>query len=364
MKTNTPKKRFSFKALYREENKDVFPFDVTDTSPVERPLRNDLLQWMKFYLYKKVLGKIASKHTARAKAYDLHKLLSYYIFMFGDQAIRRWDMAFTASFVTALEKEYETSSVYRIYATTTNFVNFLILYDVIKPIDKPTDDIDLQDKELPAPKGVQLVATGKKKAFYLSSQEIYDLMMEAARKLIVHKDPGNKKDRSKPYRDAAIFALLYSSGLRVDEICSITMSQMDQIPGGGMWLRNVKCKGRKVRKAFIKEDAVQILMEYLEKERGESPGFIFQSWRGNRLNQPDIWRILARIALKAREELPPGVIVDIHPHSLRHERGFNLKKAGLGDAIIAEQLGHSGTSHVARYSRRTEEDEAEMLREI
>ena len=132
----------------------------------------------------------------------------------------------------------------------------------------------------------------------------------------------------------------------------------------GCRIRNVKCKGKKVRKAYTKEEAVAVLLDYIEKERGEEPGFIFQSWRGARLNQPDIWRIVKNIALKAEQSLPAGVIIDIHPHSLRHERGYNLKRAGLGDATVAEQLGHRGTGQVARYSRRTEADEAKMLKGI
>ena len=357
------KSRFSFKGLYCRKDGAVLPFDLEDRTPITQPERKYLFDWMKFYLYKEVLG-IESKHTARAKAYDLHKLLEYFEFFFGHQKVEHWDRAFTASFVSSLEKEYETSSIYRIFATVTNFVNFLILHEIIKPIDNPTEGVRLQDQELPPPKGVQLLATGKQKAFYLSSAAIYDLLLSAANSFIDKKDPANKKDRTMPYRDAAIIALLYNTGLRAEELCSITMSQLDSIPDGGMWIRNIKCKGKKKRKAYVKEEAVSVLVDYIEKERHDKPGFIFQSWRGNRLNQPDIWRILKNIALKAQESLPDGVIIDIHPHSLRHERGYNLKKAGLGDATVAEQLGHRGTGHIARYSRRTEEDEAEMLRKI
>ncbi len=357
------KPRFRFKSIYHKETATVLPFSVEDKTSVVRPEGDALVNWIRFYLYKEVID-IESKHTARAKAYDLQKLLVFFEHSFLHQEIGLWDKAFTASFVSALEKEYETSSVYRIFATVTNFVNFLILHDVIKPIDKPTEGIRLQDQELPPPKGVQLLATGERKAFYLSSQEIYELLMAAAQTFINTKNSANKKDRTMPYRNAAIIALLYNTGLRVEELCSITMSQLDRIPDGGMWIRNVKCKGKKVRKAYAKEEAVTVLLDYIEKERGEEPGFIFQSWRGARLNQPDIWRIVKNIALKAQERLPAGVIIDIHPHSLRHERGYNLKQAGLGDATVAEQLGHRGTGQVARYSRRTEEDEARMLKGI
>ena len=123
-------------------------------------------------------------------------------------AIRRSDygIAFTAAFVSALEREYEISTVYRIFATVANFVKFLILHEIIKPVDNPTDGIRLQDQELPPPKGVQLIATGRAKAFYLSSAKMYDLLMSAAQYFIKKKDPKNKRDRTMPYRDAAIVA--------------------------------------------------------------------------------------------------------------------------------------------------------------
>jgi len=352
------KTRFRFKKLYAKRN--ALPFDINTAVPVLRPETDNILDWIKFYLYKEVIG-INSPHTARAKAYDLHKLLAFFEFT-QCQSISSWDKALTSSFVKALEKEYEVSSVYRIFATVTDFVNFLIIQEVIKPKDNPTAGIHLREQELPPPQGVHLL--NKTQTVKLTSQEIYELLLSSAQSFVDEKDPGNKKDRTLPFRDKAIVALLYNMGLRADEICSLTLSQLDRIPDGGMWIRNVKCKGNKVRKAYLKEDAEEVLLEFIENERGWEQGFVFQSCRGQKLNQPDIWRILQKIAKKTQLRLPPGTVIDIHPHSMRHERGYNLKKAGLGDAMVAEQLGHSGTGQVARYSRRSEADEADVLKDI
>jgi len=361
-------KKFKFKSLYSRANKEDgtlarLLFLGTQDLPREEPTNDDMLKWIRYYLYKEVFN-IESKHTARAKAYDLHKLIKFFEHTYGDRSIRRWDKAFTAAFISALEDEYGISSIYRIYATVTNFVNFLILREVIKPIDNPIAGIRLQSVELPAAKGVQLLL--KTKLLTSDSKEMYNLLMAAAQTFIDNKDPQNRKDRTCPRRDAAILALLYHTGLRGEEVCSITVSQMEMIAGGGMWLRNVKCKGNKVRKVYVKEEAVALMLDYMEKERGpqREPPFIFRSWRRQKLSPSDIWRILKRIARKAQESLPPHMTIGIHPHSLRHERGFNLRMAGLGDALIAEQLGHSGTGQVARYSRRSEKDEANMLKDI
>ena len=82
--------RFSFKALYREDEGTALPFDFNDKSPVPRAEQDVLFNWIRFYLYKEVIG-IESKHTARAKTYDLHKLLVFFEFSFGHQKIGLWD---------------------------------------------------------------------------------------------------------------------------------------------------------------------------------------------------------------------------------------------------------------------------------
>ncbi len=352
--------RFRFKSLYAKGKKPL-PYNIKTSEKRSRPETDSLVDWINFYLYKEVFG-IESPHTARAKVYDLHKLTAFFEYS-NITSIAFWDKAITSSFVEALEKEYEVSSVYRTFATITNFVSFLILHEAIKPIDNPTTGIRLRDQELPAPQGVQLL-NKLGNAPQLTSQEIYQLLLNAGQSLINDKITAEKKSRALPYRNLAIIAALYGAGLRVDEICGITISQLDQIPVGGMWLRNVKCKGKRVRKAYLKADAVALLLQYIDKERGWGQGYVFQSANKQKLDQSTVWRILQKIAARAQEGLPAGTRIDIHPHSLRHERGYNLHRAGVGDAMIAQALGHAGTGQVARYSRRSEEDEAELLKDI
>lgn len=353
--------RFRFKKLYGE-NVTSLPFNVDSSVPAPRPDNDILHDWMSFYLYKEVIG-IESQHTARAKAYDLHKLLAFYEHSKG-KSIADWDKAFTNSFVTALEKEYAIGTVHRIFATVTNFVRFLIMYEVIKPIDNPTTGIRLLDQELPPPQGIQVINKDQPVGQKLSGEEIYERLLEAAQTFIVKNNPDKKYDRTLPYRDLAIITLLYSTGFRVDEACNITIAQLEQLGTGDMWIQNVKCKGKKVRTVYLKESAVETLLQYIDKERGWESGFVFLSCRRQKLNQQDIWSILKRIALKAQEGLSAGTVISIHPHSLRHERAFNLLNTKMGDAAVAEQLGHNGTNQVARYSRRSMEDVRKWLKDV
>ena len=67
IKKGLPKShRFSFKALYRVAEGAALPFNFNDKSPVPRPVGDILFDWIRFYLYKEVIG-IESKHTAQAK---------------------------------------------------------------------------------------------------------------------------------------------------------------------------------------------------------------------------------------------------------------------------------------------------------
>jgi integrase len=156
----------------------------------------------------------------------------------------------------------------------------LILHEVIRPLDNPIKDARLRSQELPAPQGI----IPSRDDVHLSSKDMYSLLMNAAQSLIDEKDPTDKKNRKMPYRDAAVIALLYYTRLRADEVCSIEMSQMTRTSRGGIWIRNIQCKGRKVRKAYFKEAGVTIYNNYIKTERGEGDGFVFKSWRGKRLN--------------------------------------------------------------------------------
>ena len=238
------------------------------------------------------------------------------------------------------------------------------MHEVIKPIENPTTGVRLQDQELPPPQGIQVIHKELPGEQLMSSEEIYNCLIAAAQTFVAKKDPANKKDRTLPCRDLAILALLYNTGFRVDEACNVTIAQLEQLSTGDMWIRNVKCKGKKVRTGYLKKSAVDLLLQYIDKERGWEPGFVFLSCRRQKLAQPDIWRILNKIALAAQDSLPPGTVIFIHPHSLRHERAFNLLKTKKGDAAAAEQLGHSGTSQIARYSRRSEADMREWLKDV
>jgi site-specific recombinase XerD len=325
------------------------------------PSNLDMLAWMRYYLKKEVVG-VESWHTARAKIYDLWKFVNFFYKFYPGKDILLWDKACSQSFVQALEKEYEISTVYRIFATVSNFASFLIIQEAVKAKDNPVKDTKLQEQELPPPRGMQVVSDVSLEGPHYSSKEMFDMLMKSAETFIEEKTP-----RTRPLRDIAIMSAFYYTGMRCNELCGLTIKQMEiDLTTGGYWFYNVKCKGKRTRKVYLKKEASEHLLNYINSgERSEKSAFIFQSFSGRRLNQADIWRILHRIILKAETLfLSEGNKIFATPHSFRHERGYNLKKAGHGDAFVAQWLGHKDTRQVVRYSRGTEHEEAAILEKV
>lgn len=223
-------------------------------------------------------------------------------------------------------------------------------------------DIKLQEQELPPPRGMQVISDVSLEGPHYSSKEMFEMLMKSAKTFIEEKNR-----RTRPLRDIAIISTFYYTGMRCDELCGLTVKQMEiDTSTGGYWFYNVKCKGKRTRKVYLKKEAAEHLLNYVNSdERMEKSAFIFQSFSGKQLNQADIWRILNRIILKAEQLfLPKGNKIFATAHSFRHKRDYNLKKAGHGDAFVAQWLGHKDTRQVVRYSRRTEQEEAEMLEKV
>jgi integrase/recombinase XerD len=344
---------------------------------------------MNFYLSSEVLD-LESKHTQRAKKLDLDKFLFFFDRTFPGRDVRMWDIVTTASFLRALREEYASASVYRTFATLTNFAQFLIDHEVFPPVKHPTRGVGknvLPKRELQPADGVRAeirTSGGYSKEYFASSDEMFDTYLQAGEKAFL---TGSSR-RSLPYRDIAIVSMLYHSGLRVTELCSLKVSQIH--PGqkrGGVWFYKVPCKGNRERNVYVPEEAYKLLVEYLDHERetillaaqkrkgnknkeGKTESFkpspfVFLSAMGKRLTQSTVWNIVQKFNRAAERHIltttGQKVKLSAHPHSFRHERGFKLRELGLGDSVVANGLGHADTSQVARYSRHSEGDQEEVL---
>jgi integrase/recombinase XerC len=147
-------------------------------------------------------------------------------------------------------------------------------------------------------------------------------------------------------RDRSILELLYASGVRVSELTSLEMEDVDLSEG----MMRVMGKGRKERMVPVGSKAIDALRHYLRR-RGElepRPGAgkdaLFLNHRGGRLNVRSVRRILNQ-ALEAA-----AIARKVSPHTLRHSFATHLLDAGADLRSIQELLGHASLSTTQRYT--------------
>lgn len=142
-------------------------------------------------------------------------------------------------------------------------------------------------------------------------------------------------------RDKAIIELLYGSGLRVSELCSLKIYDVDDT-----FLR-VKGKGGKERVVPVGRQALQAIDAYLgrrpssEEERKEA---LFLNQKGKPIDRFLVWAMIKDYALQA------GIMKNISPHTLRHSFATHLLNHGADLRVIQEMLGHASINSTDRYT--------------
>ncbi len=164
---------------------------------------------------------------------------------------------------------------------------------------------------------------------------------DALRALLDAPDP----DTPTGIRDRAVLEVLYASGTRVSELTGLTLRQLDL----GTGTANVMGKGGKERVVPLHPFAVKRLRDYLARGRpalvrGQDPGYLFLSVRGNPLS-PDAVRRLFKAHLATA-----GATTSLSPHSLRHTFATHLLEGGADLRTVQELLGHVALSTTQIYT--------------
>lgn len=134
-------------------------------------------------------------------------------------------------------------------------------------------------------------------------------------------------------RNKALVEVLYGSGMRVSELVSLRVRDVDLREG----IARVLGKGRKERIVPLSPKALDALKRYLEVRRELRPqtDHVFVSRRGNPLHRQRVWEILREVFRELAE------VEGVYPHLLRHSFATHLLSRGADLRVIQELLGHA-----------------------
>ena len=150
-------------------------------------------------------------------------------------------------------------------------------------------------------------------------------------------------------RDRALLELLYAAGLRVSELVSLNLGQVN------LDTREIRVwgKGSKERMVLMGEPAARALTIYLGQGRPELLGekknsALLLNRYGERLTERRVQRILEKYAKIA------GIGRRVHPHMLRHTFATHLLDGGADLRVVQELLGHASLSSTQIYTHVTQ----------
>lgn len=166
-------------------------------------------------------------------------------------------------------------------------------------------------------------------------------------------------------RDRAVLGTLFSTGMRVSELCSLDRDKIDTIQGE----LSIRGKGSKIRVVFLSDRAKEDINRYLDKRSDIDEALFIRipkfSAKGGsayggknsdlRLTPRSIQRIVEKYATKA------GIVgKNVSPHSLRHTMATDLLRNGADIRSVQSILGHSSITTTQIYTHVTDK----RLREV
>jgi site-specific recombinase XerD len=166
------------------------------------------------------------------------------------------------------------------------------------------------------------------------------LTAEQLRALLEHHP--QEHPRWRHLRDDAVVEMLYGSGLRVSELCSLDVDSIDARRG----VVRVMGKGNKERQVPVSKPAVEAVRDWLKARREVLADEIalFLNHRGKRITPRDVRRLIDDRAVSPT-----------HPHALRHTFATHLLDNGADLRAVQELLGHADVATTQRYTHVSKE---------
>ena len=227
------------------------------------------------------------------------------------------------------EREYTSSTVARKVAAIKSFFHYLMAEKIV--VDDPTATLDSPKVKKRLPKAI-------------SREDIERLLAAPA-----------QGTSAKSQRDHALLEMLYASGMRVTELVSLDVSDVN-LASDTVRVRGKKTSSKE-RIIPVGDQALEALRTYVNKGRMQlvrdpDERALFLNHRGQRLTRQGLWLIIKHYV----DEV--GISEDVTPHTLRHSFAAHKLSQGKSLQDIQKLLGHANISTTQVYQHVGQETDA------
>ena len=282
---------------------------------------SDFIDYCKF-------RKTLNSKTIKAYSTDLKQ--------FFDSVGGAFDKASICGYITHLHKVYKPKTAKRKLATLKAFIHYLLIEDIID--SNPFDKIETSFREpMILPKTIPL--------------NIINSMLSAAYTEYKTAVGFAKNNR---LRDVAVMEILFATGARVSEICSLTPDTVD------LTNHNIKIFGKGLKERIIQienADVLRILSDYYSvfQDDIQSCRFFFVNKMHKRLTEQSVRGIIDKYAKQI------GSNLHITPHMFRHSFATLLLEEDVDIRYIQKILGHSSITTTQIYTHVAMAKQKEIL---
>jgi len=280
-------------------------------------MKEQIQEFLKFL----AVDKGYSENTQAAYRNDLSQFYAYV-----EPRVSAWDKVDQNTILDYImfmkaEQEYASSTVARKVAAIKSFFHYLADRGVIE--DDPTATLDSPKVRKRLPKAI-------------SQDDMERLLGEPAR-----------KDTPKALRDRALLEVLYATGLRVTELVSLNVEDVNL---ASETVRVIHPKNNRDRLVPVHHRTLEPLRNYLERGRVQllrdpEEHALFLNHRGQRLTRQGLWLIVKHYVREV------GIQEDVTPHTLRHSFAAHLLNQKADMEYVQELLGHANISTTQVYAQ-------------
>jgi integrase/recombinase XerD len=276
--------------------------------------RKELIERFLTYLF---IERGRAENTIRSYERDLRKFSAFLEVEKSD--LHSFDKDNIIRFITHLrEKNFNASSSARMLSTIRSFCRFLVVEGIRK--DDPTEN--------------------------LQSPKVWERLPKAMTMDNISRLMNEMERGGLGIRNSVMFELMYASGLRVSELVSLRVEDVNLEAG---FVRIVG-KGGKERVVPVSEHTVSRIKDYLKHLRprllkGKESPFLFLSSRGTGLTRQRFWQTINECGRRAG--------LKVTPHMLRHSFATHLLEGGADLRSVQKMLGHSDISTTQIYTKVT-----------